>query len=291
MVIMKEHVEILEDQKILFSREHSSLNISYAGEDVKSGEQVLREGLLIRAEHLALLAGVGKTQVKVYKRPSVGILTTGSEIIEVDQIPGKGQIRNSNGPQLKGQLQAIGFQAADLGIVKDVQDEIKDKILQGLNHHDLLIISGGISVGDYDFVPEIIKETGFEILFSKIASKPGKHTILAKQGNKHILGLPGNPVSAFVQFEVIGKPILYKLMGTEFKPPRMAVNLAGYFERDKSDRSEILPVRINQIGEAEFLPYHGSAHIQALANADALMEIPMGIKRIEKGEKVYVRPL
>ena len=174
MIIIKEDVEILEDKKIRFTHEHSSINISFQGEDIKKGEKLLAEGLIMRSEHLALLAGVGKTNVEVYRKPAVAILTTGSEIIQPDEIPGKGQIRNSNGPQLSGQLLSLGVKADDAGIVKDDRDQLKEKIRSAMNDHDLLIISGGISVGDYDFIPGIISELGFEFHFSKISSKPGK---------------------------------------------------------------------------------------------------------------------
>ncbi len=290
-VIIKEEVTILGDQKILFNGKKSHSNISVKGEDVRTGDKLLGVGVLIKPEHLALFAGVGKTKIRVYKKPSVGIITTGSEIIEPGQIPGRGKIRNSNGPQLIGQILALGLEASDFGIVTDLKEKIKEKIKSALQENDLVIISGGISVGDYDYVPQILKELDFNFLFTHISSKPGKHTILAKKENKYILGLPGNPVSAFVQFEILGKSLIYKLMGNDFKSVKFLVRLSDHFERGKADRSEIIPVKMNQNGEVEFLPYHGSAHIHALAYADALMEIPLGVKKINKGESVNVRPL
>jgi molybdopterin molybdotransferase len=290
-VIMKEDVKILEKKQIKFTRSHSSANICYVGEDVKSGEELLKTGMIIRPEHLALFAGAGKREILVYKKPSIAVISTGSEIVEPNFIPARGQIRNSNGPQLVGQVSSLGLEADYMGIAKDVRDEISIKITSALKDHNLIIISGGISVGDYDYVPEILIELGFELLITTISSKPGKHTIFAKKEDHYVLGLPGNPVSSFIQFEVIGKALIYKLMGHDFKPLRLLVKLAGEFKRGKGDRFEIIPVKINQLGEAELLPYHGSAHIQALAYADTLMEIPEGVKQIGKGETVYVRPL
>jgi len=291
IVIMKEDVKILDNQQILFTRKKSSTNICLVGEDVKSGDRLLEQGVVIKPEHLALFAGAGKTEIKVYKQPTVAVISTGSEIVEPEFSPSRGEIRNSNGPQLVGQLLSLGIESDYMGIVKDVRDEVSDKISSGTKNHDLVIISGGISVGDYDYVPEILRELGFGLLITEISSKPGKHTIFAKKGNHYVLGLPGNPVSSFIQFEVLGKALIYKLMGHDFKPLRLSVKLSGDFKRKKADRFEIIPIKINQLGEAELLPYHGSAHIQALAYADALMEIPTGITQINKGENVYVRPL
>lgn len=291
IVIMKEDVEILDHQQILFTGNKSDTNICFTGEDVKSGDLLLEQGMIIKPEHLALFAGLGRTEIKVTKKPSIAILSTGSEIIEPDCIPERGQIRDSNGPQLIGQVYSMGLEADYMGIVQDVKDKITDKILSASKDHNLLIISGGVSVGDYDYVPEILKELGFSLLITSISSKPGKHTIFAKKGDCYVLGLPGNPVSSFIQFEVIGKPLIYKLMGNDYRPLRFSVKISGELKRRNVDRFEIIPVRINRQGEAELLPYHGSAHIQSLAYANALMEIPAGINQISKGETVYVRPL
>jgi molybdopterin molybdotransferase len=291
MVIIQEDVLKLDNEKIQFNGLNSHTNISYKGSDIKEGDKLLDVGLIINPEHLALFAGVGKTKIKVFKKPAVAILTTGSEIIGPDQVPRDGKIRNSNGPQLLGQIQQLGIESTDLGIVNDDFGEIKEKLEDALTNHDLVIISGGVSVGDYDYVPRILRELGFKFLFTHILSKPGKHTILAKKGSRYALGLPGNPVSAFVQFEVIGKSLIYKLMGAEYKPFRFSARLTDNFHRGNSERSEMIPVKINYNGEVEFLSYHGSAHIQALAYADALMEIPLGVKTINKGDFIHVRPL
>jgi molybdopterin molybdotransferase len=290
-VIIKEEVNILGNQQIRFTGDRSSANICYVGEDVKPGDELLKTGMIIRPEHLALFAGAGKREIMVYKKPSIAIISTGSEIVEPNFVPARGQIRNSNGPQLVGQVCSLGLEADYMGIAKDVRDEIIIKIISALKDHNLIIISGGISVGDYDYVPEILKELGFELLITAISSKPGKHTIFAQKEDHYVLGLPGNPVSSFIQFEVIGKALIYKLMGHDFKQLRFSARFSGDFKRGKADRFEIIPIRINPKGEAELLPYHGSAHIQALAYADALMEIPAAVKKISKGETVYVRPL
>ncbi len=290
-VIIKENVKILENSRIRFTGINSPSNISYMGEDIKAGDCLLEPGTKIRPQHLALFAGAGRTEIKVYKQPSVAILSTGSEIVEPEIFPSEGQIRNSNGPQLRSQALSLGLEPRYLGIAKDERDEIFNKVSSATDNFDLLIISGGVSVGDYDYIPEVLKELGFQILITSLSAKPGKHTLFAKKGNKFVLGLPGNPVSSFIQFEILGKALIYKLMGHQYKSLKLLVALSENYSRLKADRHEIIPVLINASGKVELLPYHGSAHIQALAYADALMEIPHGIKKISKGESVYVRPL
>jgi len=136
-----------------------------------------------------------------------------------------------------------------------------------------------------------MKNLGFTILTTVMAAKPGKHTLFARKGNQYVFGLPGNPVSSYVQLEVVGKELLYRLMGTSFTSFRIKARLAIDFKRKKSNRYEFLPVIISPSGEVELLPYHGSAHIHALTRANALMEIPVGVSEVNKGESVYVRPL
>jgi molybdopterin molybdotransferase len=136
-----------------------------------------------------------------------------------------------------------------------------------------------------------MKEMGFEILITSISTKPGKHTLFAVKDEKYVLGLPGNPVSSFVQLELAGKKLLYKLMGHEWKATRYGVTIAKDYNRKAAERLEFIPVIITEDGQAALIPFNGSAHIGAFTGAHALMEIPIGIKSFEKGEMVYVRPL
>jgi molybdopterin molybdotransferase len=153
------------------------------------------------------------------------------------------------------------------------------------------ILSGGVSVGDFDFVPAITQELGFTIHFSKINIKPGQHTTFASKGNKYIVGLPGNPVSSFIQFEVFVLPFLRKLMNY-FQPEiSLAMSMCQDFKRKKSDRDECLPVQITEQNQVRMVDYHGSAHIHAYNQAFGFILIQAGKSEIKKGEIVYVRPL
>ena len=291
VVIMKEFVEILDNDHIRYTKGDSVSNICLLGEDVQKGDKVLSAGILIRPEHIAVLAGVGKTTVDVFRRPNVAVMTTGSELVEPVEKPSAGQIRNSNGPQMVAQLQSMKLPVQYFGIVEDTADATKLAVQNALQENDVILLSGGVSVGDYDFVPEVMKNLGFTILTTVMAAKPGKHTLFARKGNQYVFGLPGNPVSSYVQLEVIGKELLYRLMGTSFTPFRIKAQLTVDFRRKKSNRYEFLPVVISPSGEVELLPYHGSAHIHALTRVNALMEIPVGVSEVNKGESVYVRPL
>lgn len=291
MVFMVEYHELQPDGSVMFTRENSSNNICYLAEDVKEGEVILTKGTHIKPQEIAILAGAGKSNVLVYRRPKVGVLSTGSELVEPYMQPKSGQIRNSNGYQIMAQLSKMGANAEYFGIVSDSMEDIQGKVQSALKLVDVLFISGGVSVGDYDYVPQVLQELDFEILITSIATKPGKHTLFAKKENKYVLGFPGNPVSSFIQLEFIGKELLYGLMGFQPEILRFKTVIIEDFHRKNADRLEFLPVHITESGKVELLPYNGSAHIHALSKANGLMEIPIGVKKIEKGDLIHVRPL
>lgn len=291
VVFMVEHHEMQADGTVIFNRDETASNICLLGEDVKEGEVILKKGTLIDAQEIAILAGAGKSNILVFKKPKIGVLSTGSELVEPYMSPSPGQIRNSNGHQMMAQLNKLGANAEYFGIVGDSMEELKGKIQSAIKLTDVLFISGGVSVGDYDFVPQVLQELDFEILFTSIATKPGKHTLFAKREDKYVLGFPGNPVSSFIQLEYIGKELLCGLMGNKPRALRFKAIIVEEFKRKRADRLEFLPVKMNRDGKVELLPYNGSAHIHALSKANAIMEIPIGVKKVEKGDLVHVRPL
>ncbi|MFA9391480.1 MAG: molybdopterin molybdotransferase MoeA [Prolixibacteraceae bacterium] len=291
LVFMVEHHEIQPDGSVIFTRDNTSDNICYLGEDVKEGDVVLTKGTLIKPQEIAILAGAGKSTFLVFRKPKVGVISTGSELVEPYLEPKPGQIRNSNGYQMMAQLTKIGTNVEYFGIVADTMEDIQGKIQSAIKLIDVLFISGGVSVGDYDFVPQVLQELDFEIIFTSIATKPGKHTLFARKENKYVLGFPGNPVSSFIQLEFIGKELLYGLMGYSPDVLRFKAILIEDYHRKNGDRLEFLPVRMTETGKIQLLDYNGSAHIHALSKANALMEIPIGVKTIEKGDLAHVRPL
>jgi molybdopterin molybdotransferase len=290
-VFMVEYSIEITAGKVRFTGEKTNSNICLKGEDLKEGDLVISAGTMLKPQHIAMLASVGCTNPSVYIKPQVGIISTGSELVNPEVKPRTSQIRNSNGPQLFAQATKQGFPVNYYGIVPD-DEQLTTKIIEkSVAENDVTILSGGVSVGDFDFVPQIIRELGFEIHFSKINIKPGQHTTFASKENKYIIGLPGNPVSSFIQFEVFANPFLRKLMNYEQPEIRLPLPMSHDFFRKKSDREECLPVQVTDQNEVRMVEYHGSAHIHAYYLAFGYISVPAGTTELLKGELVHVRPL
>lgn len=265
-------------------------NISYQGEDVKIGTQVLEKGLKIEAQHIAIFAAVGYTDVLVYKKPKVGIISTGDELVEPQNKPSLSQIRNSNGYQLIAQVKACGAIASYIGIAEDTPEDTFNKVSKALKENDIVLLTGGVSMGTFDFVPQVLEKAGVKILFDSIAVKPGKPTTFGMADNKYCFGLPGNPVSSFIQFDLLVKPLIYNLMGQDYKPLDIQMALGVDFKRRNPDRKAYFPIIIKK-GEVLPVDYHGSAHIHALSSAHGIISMEIGQTEIKKGEKVHVRQI
>ena len=291
-VVMVEFTKELPDGKIVFTGEKTSSNICLLGEDLQKGALVLTKGTLVEVQHIAMLASVGCTNPKVYKTPSIGIISTGSELVEPNEPISPAKIRNSNGHQLVAQATKMGLPVSYYGIVADDQAQTLGLIKKSVEENNITLISGGVSVGDFDFVPWAINELGFEVHFNKIAVKPGMHTTFATKGNdKYIVGLPGNPVSSFIQFEIFTKEIIHSLMGYNKTQVLLSLEMAASFSRKKTNREEYIPITINNENKVERVAYNGSAHIHAYHDAFGVISIAQGKQTIQKGETVYVRPL
>ncbi|HHT9111309.1 MAG TPA: molybdopterin molybdotransferase MoeA, partial [Candidatus Brocadiaceae bacterium] len=184
--------------KILKSTKKGS-NISRCGEDMKVGQTVLRKGMIIRPQEIGILSTVGKSSVEIYSAPTIGVISTGDELVEVGTKPSCAQIRNSNGYSLAAQARRMKAEVELLGIVKDRKEEIATIMRRGLNK-DILILSGGVSMGEYDLVGDVMKDLNTHIYFEKVALRPGKPVIFGKKDKTFIFALPGNPVASFVTF-------------------------------------------------------------------------------------------
>ncbi|MBI9069181.1 MAG: molybdopterin molybdotransferase MoeA [Salinivirgaceae bacterium] len=264
-------------------------NIIPAAEDVKIGEVVLKKGQKIDARHIAVMASVGCTEPLVFKKPKVGIISTGDELVEPNTKPELSQIRNSNGHQLVAQVMESNAIAEYFGIVEDTYDSTYQAIKKGIETCDVLLLTGGVSMGEFDFVPQIMTDLGVEILFDRVAVQPGKPTTFGRKENKIIFGLPGNPVSSFVQFEILVKPLIYKMMGFHYKCPSLKLRMGNIFKRRKADRRAYIPVTISDDSKVYTSEYHGSAHIHALPKSNGLIIIEIGVETINEGELVDVR--
>jgi molybdopterin molybdotransferase len=288
-VIMKEYVEIPAENTVHFVGEETADNISQKAEDIKTGDIVLRRGTRLEPQHIAILASVGKVQPMVAIRPRVAVMATGDELVEPASKPGPAQTRNSNSFQLVAQVQKMGLTATNYGVAGDSAGHIDSMFKKTAEENDVVIISGGVSVGELDLVPGILRQNGIDLLFEKIAVKPGKPTVFGISEKVYCFGLPGNPVSSFVLFEILVKPFLYKLMGHNYRPPNVRLPLGESLRRKKTIRQRWLPIAITETGTVKPVEYHGSAHINSLSCADGLVSMGVGIAEIEKGTIIPVR--
>ncbi len=290
-VIMVEHTKILSDGRVTYLKQASKANICYRAEDVRRGDTVLRKGTVIKPQHIPVLASVGATEVSVYKRPRLAVISTGNELVEPWEKPGASQIRNSNAWQLLAQAGQMGLPVRYLGLAKDTREETARLVDKAMQDADVVILTGAVSMGDYDFVPEVLQEKGVEILFHGIHAKPGKRTLFGRTEKQWFVGLPGNPVSSFVQFEMLVKPLVYRIMGSRWLPDVLKLPLSEDFHRKNSSRKAFEPVVITGNSRVQKVDYHGSAHIHALSYASGLMVVERGISNLKKGELVDVRPI
>jgi molybdopterin molybdotransferase len=291
VVFMIEESEILQDGRIRFTGIDPKLNISYKGEDVKRGEIVIKKGKRIQPQDIALMASVGHTSVRVKKRPVAGIISTGDELIDPSGYPAVSQIRNSNASQLAAQIKRAGGAAVDYGIAPDNETVTFEIIEKSIKESDIVIITGGVSMGDFDFVPSVLERAGVKIQFDRVNVQPGKPTTFGTHSKVVVFGLPGNPVSSFIQFELLVRPFINKMMGHTWIPLEYELPLGIDFDRKSSGRLGFIPVTINMNKEVIPVNFHGSAHLAALSDTEGIIAMKPGIKSLKKGEIVNVRQI
>lgn len=290
-VIMVEQTEELPTDRIRFIAEKTKSNFVPRGEDVKRGDLVLKRGTLIKPQHIAVMASVGCILPVVYRKARVGVLSTGDELVEPSVFPGESKIRNSNAYQLLNQARRMGCEARYFGIAGDNEEDSRKMIEKALEESDVVLLTGGVSMGDFDFIPKVFGQLNIEVLFDSVAVQPGRPTVFGISGHKYIFGLPGNPVSSFNVFELLVKPLLYKIMGHDYVPLKLRLPLGKDYKRKKSTRKSYLPVKVDEQGRVIPIAYHGSAHVHALVFADGLISIPVGKTELKKGELVDVRQI
>ena len=293
-VVMVEHTEAIDDSTIEVYRSVApGQNMVEIGEDIKKGEVILRCGGKIRPQEAGLLAALGKQTVAVYKKPRIGIISTGDEVVPVDESPGPGQIRDVNTYTLSGLIQEIGAMPISFGIVRDDYEALLVKSAQALAQCDIVLVSGGSSVGARDFTIDVITALeDSEILFHGISISPGKPTILARVQNKAFWGLPGHVVSAMVVFSRIVKPFIEHVSGRA-DPYRKKIRLTAKLSRNLASaqgRVEFIRIRLRQKeGVLWAEPILGkSGLISTMVKADGLIEIGMNTEGIDEGTHVEV---
>jgi molybdopterin molybdotransferase len=266
------------------------LNVAPRASEVRTGDLVLRAGRAIDPATIATLAAFGRFRVEVGRRPRVAILVTGDELVDAAERPGPGRIRNTNGPALVAQARWAGADVWPLGVVADDAERIAAALVRGFEA-DVLVVSGGVSAGEYDLVEPAFARFGVEVLFDKVAIKPGAPLVFGRRGETLVFGVPGNPVSAQVTFDAFVRPALLRLQGARcVGRPSLVAELAGPL-RNRSGRRAHLPVRLRFAGgrlEAVPLRSQGSADLVAHAGANGLAVLEAERLRAEAGERVPV---
>ncbi len=286
-VIMQENTSLDAKGFVHFNAENTKNNICYKAEDGKAGDCILPAGTRIKTQHLAIMAAYGVVKPVVFRRPRVAFFCSGSELIEPAFTPEAAMIRNTNASQLMGQLAETGAEWAYKGILTDDLAEVCSNIESNIAANDVIIITGGASVGDFDLIPQALKNIGAHILIDALNMQPGKPVLLATIQNTLIFGLSGNPVSSFLQYKILTEPVILKLMGANvYLPNELKLALDSEIVRRKGSRQLYVPVRINEEGKAEKINFNGSAHLNALNQAHGFVIVQPQINLIEKNELV-----
>ncbi|MEE9257925.1 MAG: gephyrin-like molybdotransferase Glp [Nitrospinaceae bacterium] len=292
-VIMQEDTERNGQTVLVKDKAEMNENIREAGEDVKKGETVIRKGVELQPSHIGMMAVVGRSHVFVSQRPRVAILSTGDELVDLDEQPEGSCIYNSNGYMLAAQIRSAGGVPCYLGIARDSEEDLMEKFDWALQC-DLVVSSGGVSVGDYDLVKTSLKKMGQEMLFWKVAMKPGKPLAFGRIGETPVFGLPGNPVSSFVSFEQFVRPSIRKMMGCSELRRRIVKAKLTRGIRKKPGRQHFLSSTITlNGGECTVTPAdeQGSGILKSASNANGLIIFPLEATAIAEGETVAVQLL
>lgn len=267
-----EKTEPLDGRVRVLAPVSAGQNVAPRGSDMLRGARVLHIGQPIRPQEIAVLAAVGKTSVRIYRRPRCAMVVTGDELVDPSETPGPGRVRNTNGFSVAAQIRQIGLECDVIGRAPDRLEEIRGRVREGLER-DVLVLSGGVSAGAWDLVIPALEAEGVRSVLHQVLLRPGRPFFFGTRGRKVAFGLPGNPVSSFVTFEVFVRPFLRRMMGHPApERPRRTARLLEPLPK-KADRVQMLPARVEGTGEhlvARPLPWQGSADIFALARANAL---------------------
>jgi molybdopterin molybdotransferase len=263
-------------------------NIRARGTDLHKDDVVLQKGRILKAQDLGLLAMLGIARIRVHKKPRVALLSSGDELVEVDAPLTAGKIHDSNSYAIAALIENTGADVLRLGVAKDTRKSVEDLLQKAINENvDLIITSAGVSVGAFDFVKEIIEANG-RLDFWRVNMRPGKPFAFGEYFNKPFIGLPGNPVSAFVGFEVFARPALEKLRG-QLDGSRHKVKVRCVEEIESDGRESYLRAKVreeNGLYIAELTGHQGSGNLLSLVQADALLIIPAGVKCVPVGLEV-----
>ncbi|MFB3926356.1 MAG: gephyrin-like molybdotransferase Glp [Syntrophales bacterium] len=292
-VVRVEDTDSRDGKAWIFAVAEAGQDIRRAGEDVKIGEIVIRRGSRLRPAEIGMLASLSRSFVSVYQRPLVAILATGDELVEIDEEAGQGKIVDSNSYALTAQVLDCGAVPVRLGIAKDTKENLLEKFRTAARA-DIIVSSGGVSVGDFDFVKDIMKEIGSSMKFWRVAMRPGRPLAFGTLEGKPIFGLPGNPVSSMVSFEQFVRPSILKMMGHAKLFRRTVRAVLKEDIRKKSGLRHFIRAKLAvEKGEITAAPTgeQGSGILKSMVLADGLIVLPEDITVARAGDRVTVQVL
>jgi molybdopterin molybdotransferase len=289
-VVMIEHTS-REGDVVRFERAaQTGQNVVPRGSEAAAARTILAPGMRLGYAELALAAQVGAVRLQCAQRPRVAILSTGDEVVLIGETPGEFQIRNSNSVSLAAQVRIAGGEPVVLGNAADRIEDLGEKIERGLKE-DALVLSGGVSMGKYDLVESVLKAMGAEFFFDAVAIRPGKPAVFGICQGKPVFGLPGNPVSTMVTFELFVTPAIDLLSGAQARALPLVEARLGEALTEKPGLAHFLPARLEWRGrapEVKALKWQGSGDITALSKANCFLVVPADKEKLEIGESVSV---
>lgn len=268
---------------VRFVKPGAAGNICRRAEDVARGQEILPAGSRLRALEIANLISCGVTDVKVSRRLNLSIISTGDELVDSPGLLAPGKIMNTNGPLLRGLAEKFALRVMREETVADHKSDLVAALERSLTEADIVVMSGAVSAGDYDFGPAAITASGLDTHFSRVAVKPGMPTTFATGARAILFGLPGNPVAVYLTFHLFVLRAAARLSGARYEPKSFRLRLVRSFSRRSTSRQDYYPCRISSEGLAEPTSYHGSADLAAVMRADGFLVLPPGPKSLETG--------
>lgn len=296
-VVMQEKCRVDGDSIVIDRKPRAGQNVRIAGEDVRRGETLLEPGDILKAQHLALLAGQGMAEIEVRRKVRIGLISTGTELRDPGQPLHPGQIFNSNRVMLRASLDAFRWaEVLDFGIVPDAREAIAAALTEAAARCDAIITTGGVSAGEEDHVTWAVSSGGGMLDVMKVAMRPGKPVKVGKLGAALFLGLPGNPNATLVTLRMIALPALRRLAGLSNSAPTWTQAVADFTYEKRPDRTEFVPVRIGAAGSDGLPPLTmlgrgSSASLRAISRADGIALLQPGVDRVEQGMRLAFEAL
>ena len=290
-VVMVEETKSDGNSVRIYAEAAKGQNVRYAGEDVRGGDLVIRAGTLLRPAETGMLSALGRSFVKVYQKPLVALIATGDELVDIDGAASPGKIVSSNSYSLAAQVMECGGIPLQLGIAKDNIDDLTEKFRDAMRA-DIIVSSAGVSVGDYDFVKDVMEDMGIDIEFWQVAQRPGKPMTFGAREGKPVFGLPGNPVSSMITFEQYVRPAILKMTGHEKIFRRTIRAKLTEDIKKKKELRYFVRGRVKSQGEGfvvETTGEQGSGILKSMVLANGIIVLPEDAEFIKAGSEVMVQ--